>query len=241
MQPKTAWDWFTIFCLWIGAAVFAINQARLPLMSGAPAFLASGVWNFVPLVLLTLALGVFIVRALRSGAPQPQSQDQALEIVADVAEPVAAPVSEPPRSKLTIAEREAVGEILDRLLRFVRDTLEPFLREIGRAQTSEASSCMGQLEKISVARAMQITGEVHKIQRQDEHYLRIIDLDLAPLVRAVEGAEFGMEQVLRAKGWNYEPQADKISAFNQPISDLGGAIGNLKQAILQKRQEYLAA
>jgi hypothetical protein len=64
MQPKSAWDWLAVVGLWLGAALLAIRETALPLMSGAPAFFASGIWNFIPLALLTMALGIFIYRQL---------------------------------------------------------------------------------------------------------------------------------------------------------------------------------
>jgi tellurite resistance protein TehA-like permease len=58
-------DWLAVLSLWAGALLFAIRSADLQAPAGAPPALTSGFWNVAPLGLLTLALILMILRALR--------------------------------------------------------------------------------------------------------------------------------------------------------------------------------
>jgi hypothetical protein len=48
----------------LGAFVLAIKTGSLPLVAGAPSFLASPLWGYVPLILLVLTGVVWLVRSL---------------------------------------------------------------------------------------------------------------------------------------------------------------------------------
>lgn len=67
-MPKSHLDWFGIASLWLGAALMAIKAAGLPLMQGAPIWLAANWWNYVPLLLLTLYLGIALYKTTQSQA-----------------------------------------------------------------------------------------------------------------------------------------------------------------------------
>jgi hypothetical protein len=68
-MPKSLLDWMGIVSLWIGAIVFAVKSLDAPLPGVAPSFLAAGFWNYVPLVLVTIALAIFLYRLLSPAAP----------------------------------------------------------------------------------------------------------------------------------------------------------------------------
>lgn len=61
-MPKTNLDWLGIFGLWLGAALFAIKSANLPLAPGAPIFLTSQVFALAPFWLLTASALILIYR-----------------------------------------------------------------------------------------------------------------------------------------------------------------------------------
>jgi hypothetical protein len=74
-------DWLGVAGLWLGALLLAIKSANVPLMTGAPTFLAAGFWNYVPLALITIALAIFLFRqvrpeALTQTAPQQRPEDE---------------------------------------------------------------------------------------------------------------------------------------------------------------------
>lgn len=63
--PQSQFDWVAVVCMWIGAVVLAIRSAGAPLLPGMPHALAANFWNFVPAVLLSIAMAIFIYRHLR--------------------------------------------------------------------------------------------------------------------------------------------------------------------------------
>lgn len=64
-MPKSQLDWLGVVSLWLGAAIMAIKAGEIPLMAGAPPWLASPSWGYVPLILITFYLGVAIYRAVK--------------------------------------------------------------------------------------------------------------------------------------------------------------------------------
>jgi hypothetical protein len=52
-------DWMGVASLWIGAFVFAAKSVGAEAPSWAPGWFSSGVWNFVPLVLISIAVLLF--------------------------------------------------------------------------------------------------------------------------------------------------------------------------------------
>ena len=85
-------DWLGVVGLWLGAAVYAIKTAGLPLMEGAPTFLASDFWGYLPLALLSVAAVIFLWRALRPVA----ATDHPLPSQASPAATPAKPSPRPP-------------------------------------------------------------------------------------------------------------------------------------------------
>lgn len=69
-MPKSQLDWLGVVSLWLGAAIMAVKAANFPMIAGAPSWLAAHWWNYVPLVLITIYLGMAIFRAV---VPQKQS------------------------------------------------------------------------------------------------------------------------------------------------------------------------
>lgn len=65
--------------LWIGAVTLAIKSAGLKPLPGAPAFLSSDLWAYVPVTLVTLAAAVMLWRAIwpshRSNPPEAAQND----------------------------------------------------------------------------------------------------------------------------------------------------------------------
>ena len=61
-------DPLSLTLLWIGAAIMAIKAGDLPLIEGAPMWLASRAWGYVPFVLVTFYLVVALYRALHPAA-----------------------------------------------------------------------------------------------------------------------------------------------------------------------------
>lgn len=64
-MPKSHLDWFAVASFWVGGLVFTVKSIGPPLMPGAPAFLAANFWNYVPLVLISIALALFLYRLWR--------------------------------------------------------------------------------------------------------------------------------------------------------------------------------
>lgn len=63
--PESQLDWLGVASLWLGALLLAIKSADIPLMTGMPSLLTSGVWNFIPLALITFALAAFLYRQFK--------------------------------------------------------------------------------------------------------------------------------------------------------------------------------
>jgi hypothetical protein len=57
-------DWLAVAALWLGTAVFAVKSADLKPEPGFPSFLTSGLWNYAPLILVSIAALLMIFRAL---------------------------------------------------------------------------------------------------------------------------------------------------------------------------------
>ena len=74
-MPKSSLDWLAVVSLWIGAIILAFKAWGAPLVKGAPAVLASNIWNFVPAVLVTFAIAVFIWRQVKPVEPRPVGQN----------------------------------------------------------------------------------------------------------------------------------------------------------------------
>ncbi|MCA1654691.1 MAG: hypothetical protein ABR588_00350 [Sphingomicrobium sp.] len=68
-MPKSSLDWLGVVGLWIGAIVLAFKSAGAPLLPGAPVIFAATFWNFMPVVLVSFALLIFIYRQLRPPVP----------------------------------------------------------------------------------------------------------------------------------------------------------------------------
>lgn len=58
-------DWFGVAMLWLGAAILAVKSADVRLMPGAPDLFASDWWSYVPLLLITAAGVIMLVRAVK--------------------------------------------------------------------------------------------------------------------------------------------------------------------------------
>lgn len=63
-MPKSSLDWLGIASLWIGALILAIKTGDVPLIEGAPGFLASSAWGYVPFALVSMSGALFLYRAL---------------------------------------------------------------------------------------------------------------------------------------------------------------------------------
>ncbi|UZK64947.1 hypothetical protein [Sphingomonas sp. M1-B02] len=64
-MPKTQLDWLGVTALWVGAMVEAVKAGGLPLMTGAPAWLASNIWGYVPAILVSFYIVVALYRLWR--------------------------------------------------------------------------------------------------------------------------------------------------------------------------------
>jgi hypothetical protein len=69
--PKTNQDWLSFILLGVGSAVMVIKDRDIELPVGAPSFLASDYWSYVPFALWLLALAIilyfhFIKKKLKS-------------------------------------------------------------------------------------------------------------------------------------------------------------------------------
>jgi len=87
--PESQMDWLAVVCLWVGALLYAVKAAELPLMHGAPHFLASGFWNYAPLALISLALLIFVYRQFRplranKVAPEKEEHPKGDRVLADM-------------------------------------------------------------------------------------------------------------------------------------------------------------
>lgn len=92
-MPKSHLDWLGVASLWLGAIIMAIKAGGLPLIQGAPAWLASIWWNYIPIILVTLYVSVALYRALRpvpelNGRKKPTSGMWAAPTVVAVDAPV---------------------------------------------------------------------------------------------------------------------------------------------------------
>ena len=87
-MPKSQLDWLGVVSLWLGAAIMAVKAGNLPVIDGAPSWLAAQWWNYVPLVLLSTYFVIAIYRATKpqketvaayssqeGGAPMPALKD----------------------------------------------------------------------------------------------------------------------------------------------------------------------
>lgn len=112
-MPKSPLDWLGLVCAWVGSIVLAIRSAGAPLLPGAPTILAANFWNFVPAVLLSIALLIFIYRQLLPADTIDQAeiikQQRLAAKEARVATgPLAAPALIPPQRRLTESEKSAI-------------------------------------------------------------------------------------------------------------------------------------
>lgn len=73
-MPRSSLDWLGVVSGWVGALIMALKAGDLPLLSGAPAFLASDVWAYLPLALISLAMAIFLYRVVRPSTAQTPQQ-----------------------------------------------------------------------------------------------------------------------------------------------------------------------
>lgn len=61
-MPKSNLDWLGVVSLWVGAIIMAIRAGGLPLLQGAPLWLAGNFWNYIPAILVSFYLIVALYR-----------------------------------------------------------------------------------------------------------------------------------------------------------------------------------
>lgn len=62
MLPKSNLDWLSVASLWLGALIMAVKAGQIPLVEGAPLWLTSNVWSYVPFGLITFYGGMVLWR-----------------------------------------------------------------------------------------------------------------------------------------------------------------------------------
>lgn len=70
-MPKTLMDWMGVAGLWLGTAILAIRSGDLALIEGAPEFLASRAWGYVPFTLVSLSAVIFARHLFARAKPAP--------------------------------------------------------------------------------------------------------------------------------------------------------------------------
>ena len=95
-MPKSNLDWLGVICLWIGAAVLAFKSAEAPLPRAAPPVLASGIWNYVPVILVSVALLIFIYRQIVPANPALNSSTTPDKLKPRIHTPLPEAVFQPP-------------------------------------------------------------------------------------------------------------------------------------------------
>ena len=103
-MPKSQLDWLAVVGLWVGAIIEAIKAGDLQLITGAPGWLASHSWGYVPAILVTLYVVLALYRQIRPAMPQVAASEvvpttprpEAIAEISQKHDPAAPPPSSPP-------------------------------------------------------------------------------------------------------------------------------------------------
>lgn len=117
MWPKSSLEWIGAVSLLFGGAVMAIKGGDLPLRPGAPDWLASNVWSYVPITLFVVYILIAIYKAVRSApgetadviratpAPIPMAPIKSQTLPADLP-------STPRQERIFLADNVTIGFLI---------------------------------------------------------------------------------------------------------------------------------
>ena len=232
MQPKSAWDWLAFACTWIGSIVLVSRSASAPLLPGMPDFLAANFWNYVPVVLVSIAGAIFVLRHFRP------AKKQRLELRREQNVAAAQPKS-PPMLRLTDTEREKLAKALHDVHELLVTDIQNLNRAIALHGNGITVANYADVVRTWADLSVEYERKLRKLM--DFHGLIFdkVDISFSAVQNGLMKISVDIRDVRRALDWPEEALREKANALVRENGQLINNVSLAKDKIKEKRRAYL--